>query len=92
LINILTALDALSSLFSRNFSLIDDDDASTMGIYATADALLALAIVLPVLGLLVVGLRFFTRILKKAPLLLDDWYVFQKGTVHVHYEHLPSSN
>jgi len=43
--------------------------------YATPDGLYALATTLPIIGFSAVALRFYSRRLQKAPLLLDDWLI-----------------
>ena len=41
--------------------------------YATSDEIYAAAIVLPVLGIVLVLLRFYARIVQKAGIGIDDW-------------------
>ena len=41
--------------------------------FVTPGEILAAGIVLPVLGILLVGLRFYTRILQKSFIGIDDW-------------------
>jgi hypothetical protein len=43
--------------------------------YASPRSVIAVSVVLPVLAVVAVSLRLYTRRRQKQPLLLDDWYV-----------------
>ena len=44
--------------------------------YAAPGGTYTVSILLPVLGMLLVGLRIYTRILQRMPLGIDDWLMF----------------
>jgi len=47
---------------------------TTLG-YATPESLVAMSVALPTFGLVAVALRFYTRHVQKATLMLDDWLI-----------------
>lgn len=44
--------------------------------YVTPDAMIAVAVVFPVLGIICVGLRVYVRRVQEASILADDWLLF----------------